>query len=179
MDRIVFRLFSKNHNTVVGARGHSKASPQSRLYRTMPNMPTSAIAQLHEPPCMYLQLKAIIEPPNVDPTSDATQSRLSSSAYRGLDILGNSQERTIRSAAHGSPKNQGNVLVTRTRVQTARDHSESFQSVDAVNSDNDVAASSCTQPPSSRDNRYCPWRTMPPLPSYTSVAFPHTDNNNY
>ena len=53
---------------------------------------------------------------------------------------------------------------------------ESFPSVGAVNSDNDVAASSYTRPPSIRDTCNCPRRTMPP-PLPTPVPLPPIDNN--
>ena len=53
---------------------------------------------------------------------------------------------------------------------------ESFPSVGAVNSDNDVAACSSTQPPSTRDTCNCPRCTMPP-PLPTSVPLPPIDNN--
>ena len=53
---------------------------------------------------------------------------------------------------------------------------ESFPSVGAVNSDDDVAASSSTQPRSTRDTCSCPMRTMPP-PLPTSVPLPPTDKN--
>ena len=91
----------------------------------------------------------------------------------GLDIQGNSHETT-----------QTCYVSNKIKVTYLSEHGckqlgiipESFPSVGAVNSDNDVAASSSTQPPPTRDKCNCPRRTMPP-PLPTSVPLLPIDNN--
>ena len=91
----------------------------------------------------------------------------------GLDIQGNSHETT--QICYVSSKIKGMYLSEHGCKQLGI-IPESFPSVGAVNSDNDVAASSSTQPPSTRDKCTCPRRTMPP-PLPTSVPLPPIDNN--
>ena len=90
-----------------------------------------------------------------------------------LDIEGNSHETT--QICYVSNKIKGMYLNEHGCKQLGI-IPESFPSVGAVNSDNDVAASSSTQPPSVRNTCSCPSRTMP-LPLPTPVPLPPTDNN--
>ena len=91
----------------------------------------------------------------------------------GFDIQGNSHETT--QICYVSNKIKGMYLSEHGCKQLGI-IPESFPSVGAVNSDNDVAASSSTRPPSTRDTCNCPRRTMPP-PLPTSVPLPPIDNN--
>ena len=91
----------------------------------------------------------------------------------GFDIQGNSHETT--QICYVSNKIKGMYLSEHGCKQLGI-ITESFPSVGAVNSDNDVAARSARQPPSTRDTCNCPRRTMPP-PLPTSVPLPPIDNN--
>ena len=91
----------------------------------------------------------------------------------GLDIQGNSHETT--QICYVSNKIKGMYLSEHGCKQLGI-IPESFLSVGAVDSDNDIAASSSRQPPTTGDTCSCPRRTMPP-PLPTSVPLPPTDNN--
>ena len=91
----------------------------------------------------------------------------------GLDIQGNSHETT--QICYVSNKIKGMYLSEHGCKQLGI-ISESFPSVGAVDSDNDIAASSSRQPPTTGDTCSCPRRKMPP-PLPTSVPLPPTDNN--
>ena len=91
----------------------------------------------------------------------------------GLDMQGNSHETT--QICFVSNKIKG-MYISEHGCKQLGIIPESFLSVGAVDSDNDVAANSSTQPPITGDTCSCPMRTIPP-PLPTSVPLPPTDNN--